>query len=79
MSQKLEASIGTCAVKKLRFLRTLVYQLFSVVPFGGAEGSRTPDLDDANVALYQLSYDPIYNRIIQRLPLKVKVSRYNFC
>lgn len=25
---------------------------------GGAEGSRTPDLDDANVALYQLSYDP---------------------
>lgn len=25
---------------------------------GGVEGSRTPDLDDANVALYQLSYDP---------------------
>ncbi len=26
--------------------------------FGGAEGSRTPDLLIANEALYQLSYDP---------------------
>ena len=25
---------------------------------GGAAGNRTPDLDIANVALYQLSYDP---------------------
>ena len=25
---------------------------------GGAEGNRTPDLDNANVALYQLSYNP---------------------
>ena len=30
---------------------------------GGAEGSRTPDLDDANVALYQLSYDPNVNKV----------------
>ena len=27
--------------------------------FGGAEGSRTPDLLIANETLYQLSYDPI--------------------
>ena len=26
---------------------------------GGAEGNRTPDLDNANVALSQLSYSPI--------------------
>lgn len=26
--------------------------------FGGAEGNRTPDLDNASVTLYQLSYDP---------------------
>ena len=26
---------------------------------GGAEGDRTPDLHDANVALSQLSYRPI--------------------
>lgn len=30
---------------------------------GGAEGSRTPDLDDANVALYQLSYDPNVKKV----------------
>ena len=28
--------------------------------FGGAEGSRTPDLVIANDALYQLSYGPPY-------------------
>jgi hypothetical protein len=33
--------------------------LFSTRRFGGAVGNRTPDLDIANVALYQLSYDPI--------------------
>lgn len=27
--------------------------------FGGDKGSRTPDLYDANVSLYQLSYIPI--------------------
>ena len=30
------------------------------VGFGGAEGSRTPDLLIANETLYQLSYDPIH-------------------
>ena len=29
---------------------------------GGAEGSRTPDLDIANVALSQLSYGPVHGR-----------------
>src|SRR6185436_18288888 len=33
------------------------------VGFGGAEGSRTPDLLIANETLYQLSYDPIHQRI----------------
>ena len=32
---------------------------FSGVKDGGAEGSRTPDLDIANVALSQLSYGPM--------------------
>ena len=36
-----------------KFKNTVIYN-----ENGGAEGSRTPDLDDANVALYQLSYDP---------------------
>ena len=30
---------------------------------GGAEGSRTPDLLIANETLYQLSYDPIHQRL----------------
>ena len=29
---------------------------------GGAEGIRTPDPHNAIVVLYQLSYDPIFNR-----------------
>ena len=30
---------------------------------GGAEGNRTPDLDTASVALYQLSYSPERARV----------------
>jgi hypothetical protein len=28
----------------------------------GAEGSRTPDLNNANVAFYQLNYGPVYGK-----------------
>ena len=37
---------------------SLAKPLFPLDRFGGAVGNRTPDLDIANVALYQLSYDP---------------------
>lgn len=30
-----------------------------LVSDGGAEGSQTPDLRNANAALYQLSYSPV--------------------
>lgn len=36
-----------------RKIKILIFNLF-----GGAEGNRTPDLHNAIVALYQLSYDP---------------------
>ena len=34
-------------------------RVLGIVPFGGAEGIRTPDLCDANAALSQLSYSPV--------------------
>lgn len=30
---------------------------------GGAEGNQTPDLRNANAALYQLSYSPMQGRV----------------
>src|SRR3990172_3689221 len=38
--------------------------VLGIVPSGGAEGIRTPDLRDANAALSQLSYSPVPNEII---------------
>ena len=40
----------------------------------GAEGIRTLDLYNANVALYQLSHNPVTNEII--LPLHVCLVKY---
>lgn len=42
---------------KMRYLITL-YVFWVRKQVGGAMGSRTPDLYNAIVALYQLSYDP---------------------
>ena len=36
----------------------LLLPLMAGIHFGGAEGTRTPDLDSAIVALSQLSYSP---------------------
>ena len=35
----------------------------------GAEGSRTPDLNDANVAFYQLNYGPVREWYVTGLDL----------
>jgi hypothetical protein len=37
---------------------------FKVKPTGGDRGIRTPNLRDANAALSQLSYIPVYTRVI---------------
>ena len=37
---------------------SIVARVIALGSFGGAEGSRTPGLNIANVALYQLSYSP---------------------
>lgn len=39
---------------------------------GGPDGSRTHDFYNANVALSQLSYGPVYKKIIYLLPIRVK-------
>ena len=43
---------------------------------GGPDGSRTHDFYNANVALSQLSYGPVYKKIIYLLPCCVKRCCY---
>lgn len=41
---------------------------------GGLEGIRTPDLCDANAALYQLSYKPEIINLATACPPKLQIS-----
>lgn len=50
---------------------------FDLLFFSGAKGSRTPDLVDANDALYQLSYSPIAGIVYACFPTPLPFMKFN--
>lgn len=54
------------------------FNIYRVV-YSGDEGARTPDLDSAIVALFQLSYIPLTDKIIPYRPHLVNPFWDRFC
>ena len=52
----------------VRLRRCLSWRgVLGIVPLSGAEGIRTPDLLRAREALSQLSYSPVFNKMIDAM------------
>lgn len=74
----LKITVNAGKVENLQYNREIEDLFIPQVPDGGAEGTQTPGLYNANVALYHLSYSPLFVGSVEGIRTAEKLTLSTF-